>query len=66
MITSTLQTLLLVTDAGDACTCLEILVNYPDYKLSDIDAAKPVFAAIINELNRQYTRWDQRGGDNAE
>lgn len=59
MITSTLKTLLLVAEPDDALVCLDILTTYPKYELDDDSAAKPIILAVIDELNRQYTRWNK-------
>lgn len=64
MITSTLKTLLALAEIDDALTCLYILTTYPKYELDDDSAAKPLILAVINELDRQYARWNHGGSNN--
>lgn len=66
MITSTLKTLLTVAEPDDALTCLEILTTYPKYKLDGDSAAKPLVLAVLDELDRQYARWNHGGTNNGQ
>jgi hypothetical protein len=65
MITGTMKTLLCLTEFGNEWDYLNIILNYPNYKLDENLENKPLAQAIINELDRQYERWD-KGGKNGK
>lgn len=65
MITGTLKTLLPLVEFGDEWQYIDIIVKYPNYELDGDLAANPIALAVINELDRQYARWN-KGGDNAK
>lgn len=64
MITGTMKTLLNLIPYGEEWQYLDIIITYPNYKLDNDLAAQPMAHAIINELDRQYERWN-KGGNNA-
>lgn len=64
MITGTLKTLLPLVEFGDEWQFIKIIVTYPNYELDQDLAINPIALAVINELDRQYARWN-KGGDNA-
>jgi len=64
MITGTLKTLLSLVEFGNEWQYINIIINYPNHELDGELAADPMALAIINELDRQYARWN-KGGKNA-
>lgn len=65
MITSTVKTIFSLTSASDESVLTHCLLHYPliSYPEYMIEKNKMLFA-LIQELNRQYTRWN-KGGKNA-
>lgn len=64
MFTGTMKTLICLIQYGDEWKYLDIILQYPNYELDGELAADPLAQAIINELDRQYDRWN-KGGNNA-
>lgn len=64
MITNTMNNLLRLVEPYDMWGIVDIICSYPNYELDGDLAAKPIVDAIIDELNRQYARWN-KGGANA-
>lgn len=62
MITQTVKTLIQVSTQEDKTCILELLKNYP---YVEIKYKTPVTIAVLNELDRQYARWD-KGGNNGK
>lgn len=60
MITSTVKTLIRIVDPDDDGLFLTILKAYPDIKGIKREFITPTLDALIDELDRQYARW-QRG-----
>lgn len=65
MITGTMKTLLCLVQYGDEWQYLNLIMQYPNHELDGELAADPMAQAIINELDRQYTRWN-KGGKNGK
>ena len=63
MITNTMNNLLQLVESVDMADIVEIICAFPNHKLDGDIAAKPIVCAILNELNRQYGRWN-KGGNN--
>lgn len=61
MITKTMNNLLRLVDPYDMWGIVGVICSYPNYELDGDLAAKPIVDAIIDELNRQYTRWNKGG-----
>jgi hypothetical protein len=59
MITKTMNNLLRLVDPYDMWEIVDIICSYPKYELDGELAAKPIVDAIIDELNRQYARWNK-------
>ena len=64
MITNTMNNILRMVDPLDMWEVVNVICAYPNYELSGDLAAKPIIDVIIDELNRQYARWN-KGGQNA-
>ena len=68
MVTQTMKTLLNIFEPDSVYELLEvinIITTYPNYVLDGDMAAKPIIIAIIEELDRQYERWE-KGGKNGK
>lgn len=65
MITKTMNNLLRLVDPYDMWEIVDVICSYPNYELDGDLAAKPIVDAIIDELNRQYARWN-KGGNNGK
>lgn len=63
MITNTLSHLLRLVDPVDMADIVEIICAFPNHQLDGDTAAKPIVYAVLDELNRQYGRWN-KGGNN--
>lgn len=61
MITGTMKTLLCLIQNGDEWQYLNLIIQYPNYELNNKLESDPMAQAIINELDRQYERWNKRG-----
>lgn len=59
MITKTMNNLLRLVEPYDMCEIIDIVCSYPNYELDGDLAPKPIVDAIIDELNRQYARWNK-------
>ena len=57
MITSTVKTLIQVSDEDDAVWILIALKNYPEDFPEDYKS--PIIIALLEELDRQYARWNK-------
>lgn len=57
MITQTVKTLIQVSDEDDAVWILIALKNYPEEFPEDYKS--PIIIALLDELNRQYARWNK-------
>ena len=65
MITNTMNNLLRLVEPNDMWGIVDIICSYPNYELDGDLAAKPIVNAMIDELNRQYARWN-KGGENGK
>lgn len=64
MISGTLKSLLTLPPKKDLWEYIRVISDYPDYSFignSIIDGTNAVMAAIITELDRQYSRWNKGG-----
>lgn len=61
MITGTMKTILRLIPENDPCLIdiIDTLIEYPEHDKSD----NPMVVAVINELDRQYSRWN-KGSNN--
>lgn len=64
MLNRTMKTLICLIQYGDEWKYLNLITQYPHYELDGDLAIDALAQAIINELDRQYSRWN-KGGDNA-
>lgn len=62
MITGSIKTVLALTPDAELRNFLNIITNYPHIKINE---NSPLFNALIEELSRQYNRWN-KGGDNGK
>lgn len=62
MITQTVKTLIQVSDPEDESWILIALKNYPDVEIKD-EYKTPLVIALLDELDRQYARWNKGGQD---
>lgn len=63
MITKTVKTIIELADKKDCIFILYILQHYPNFnsvQVSDIRCQKNT-RALLDELNRQYIRWEKGG-----
>lgn len=65
MITRTVKELITLNDSKNNFEFLVILQNYPDIQFINNDYITPVCRMLINELDRQYERWN-KGGNNGK
>lgn len=63
MITNTMNNILRLVDPLDMWEVVSVICTYPNYELSGDLAAKPIIDVIINELDRQFARWNKGGND---
>lgn len=63
MITRTVKTLIGIVSKNEEKNFLLILQNYPNIQVVDVNDATPLLLALVQELDRQYTRWNKEGGD---
>ena len=63
MITNTMSNILRMVEPLDMWEMVDIICSYPNYELDGELAAKPIANVLIDELNRQYARWN-KGGSN--
>lgn len=63
MISRTVKELIAICETKNESSFLVILQNYPDIQFIDKEFITPVNRMLINELDRQYTRWN-KGCDN--
>ena len=63
MINQTLKSLLKIPSPELLPEYFKVVCEFPDYTFSNVDATDPIMSAVIEELRRQYTRWD-KGGNN--
>lgn len=63
MISGTLKSLLTLPPKKDLWEYIRVIIKYPDYDFigNGIDGTDGIMSAIINELNRQYARWNKGG-----
>lgn len=59
MITNTLKNILQLVDPVDMWEVVGIICSYPKHKLNGDLASKPIIDVIIDELDRQYARWNK-------
>ena len=57
MITGTMKTILTVTPEQNLSGIIDILTTYPNYVNND----NPFSKMVIDELDRQYARWNKGG-----
>ena len=62
MITQTVKTLIQVSDREDDTWILIVLKNYPDIEIKD-EYKSPLIIALLDELDRQYERWNKGGAN---
>jgi hypothetical protein len=63
MITRTVKTLIGIVSKNEEKKFLLILQNYPNIQVVDVNDATPLLLALVQELDRQYTRWNKEGDD---
>lgn len=63
MITRTVKTLIGIVSKNEEKNFLFILQNYPNIQVVDVNDATPLLLALVQELDRQYTRWNKEGND---
>lgn len=63
MITRTVKTLIGIVGKNEEKNFLLILQNYPNIQVVDVNDATPLLLALVQELDRQYTRWNKEGDD---
>lgn len=63
MITRTIKTLIGIVSKNEEKKFLLILQNYPNIQVVDVNDATPLLLALVQELDRQYTRWNKEGDD---
>lgn len=61
MITRTVKTLIDIVSKNEEKNFLLILQNYPNIQVVDVNNATPLLLALVQELDRQYTRWNKEG-----
>ena len=61
MITNTMNNILRMVDPLDMWEMVDIICSYPNHELDGELAAKPIVSVLIDELNRQYARWNKMG-----
>lgn len=59
MITGTIKTLIRVVNPDEAEWFLTILKIYPNLKGTEEVYTSPTLAVLIDELDRQYARWNK-------
>ena len=63
MVNKTIRTLLSIANTNECrLEILGILTTYPDYSIKEDNA---LIQAVIEELNRQYSRWNKGNDDGA-
>lgn len=64
MLNKTVKTLISVIDKEKySYGVLRVLMTYPNHILATRETCDPVYMALIQELDRQYARWN-KGGQN--
>lgn len=64
MITQTIKSALCLADSSNVHVYVNLLIMFPDKPFyNNID--DPLSDIILNELNRQFARWNKEGGANA-
>lgn len=63
MITATLRKVLSLTNDEDLKDLLSIVLTYPNYSIPSEISLNPLVGILIDELDRQYSRWN-KGGNN--
>lgn len=63
MITATLRKVLSLTNDEDLKDLLSIVLTYPNYSIPSEISLNPLVGILIDELDRQYDRWN-KGGNN--
>lgn len=63
MVSRTLKSLLKIPPEERLAEYIKVIVEYPDYTFSNIDGTDGIMAAIIDELKRQYDRWNKGVGN---
>lgn len=61
MITRTIKSLIRVINESDESWFLTVLQSYPDVNDIDKKYITPIISALIEELDRQYDRWNKGG-----
>ena len=61
MITRTIKSLIRVINESDESWFLTVLQIYPDVNDIDKKYITPIISALIEELDRQYDRWNKGG-----
>ena len=60
MLTATMKSLLSLSDPLDMYNYIDLMVQYPNYQMSKAVQNDKLAKLILQELDRQYARW-QRG-----
>lgn len=63
MVSRTLKSLLKIPPKESLAEYIKVIVEYPDYTFENIDGTDGIMAAIIDELKRQYDRWNKGVGN---
>lgn len=61
MITATLRKVFSLTNEEDLKDLLSILLTYPNYSIPNEISLNPLVGILVDELDRQYTRWNKGG-----
>lgn len=63
LVSRTIKSLLKIPPKDSLAEYVRVITEYPDYTFTNIDGTDAIMAAIIDELKRQYDRWN-KGGNN--
>lgn len=61
MITGTMKSVLQLVDPMDMWEVMYVIISYPHHEIDGDLASKPIIDVVLNELDRQYTRWNKGG-----
>lgn len=63
MLTQTIKSALCLADSSNVHLYVNLLILYPE-KPTHNNPNDPISSIILNELDRQYARWDKKGATN--
>lgn len=64
MLTQTIKSALCLADSSNVHLYVNLLIMYPE-KPTYNNPNDPISNIILNELKRQFSRWNKEGGENA-